>query len=161
MTRHRAKAKSVVTAEVARPVLTRLPDWQARLSDYLAASHSAAFVPGTLDCALFAAGAIEAQTGVDLAADWRGYATLEDGLNGLIKAGFDDHIALCAALLDEVPIGQARPGDIAVLSLGRNLASLGLVQGEFAYVLIEDAAQGRCLHLVPLSLASRAFRVPR
>jgi hypothetical protein len=135
----------------------RHPDWPARLSRYLSLVDRAPFDPGRLDCALFAAGAVEAQTGLDLAAGWRGYATLEEGFQRLSRAGFEDHVALVASLLEEVPVGDALPGDIAVLGLGRNLPSLGVVQGAFVYVLTED---GMGLTLVPRAAAQRAFRVP-
>jgi hypothetical protein len=138
-------------------MMHRHPDWHARLTRYLALVSRAPFQPGTLDCATFAAGAVEAQTGVDLAADWRGYTSLEEGFQRLSQAGLEDHVALVASLLEEVPPHLAEPGDIAVLALGRNLPSLGVVQGEAVYVLVED---GTGLHPVPRRWIDRAFRVP-
>jgi hypothetical protein len=142
----------------APPALKRHPDWQPRLARYLALVARTAFQPGVLDCATFAAGAVEAMTGTDLAAGWRGYGSLEEGFQRLSAAGFDDHVALAASLLEEVPVAQAGPGDVAVLQLGRNLPSLGIVQGEFVYVLAENAPG---LPLQPRSAMSRAFRVPQ
>lgn len=140
------------------PVLKRYPDWASRLARYLAMVARAPFAPGTLDCAIFAAGAIEAQTGVDLAEGWRGrYTTLEDGLDALTAAGFEDHLALARAHLEEIAPAAAEPGDIAACLLGRNLPSFGVVQGEHIYVLVEDLGG---LALVPRSTACLAWRVP-
>ncbi len=137
--------------------MIRHPDWQARLTAYLAQVSATAFAPGHLDCALFAAGAVEAQTGVDHADDWRGrYIDLAEGMGLLAEAGHADHVALVATLLPEVPVAEAQPGDIVVMPLGRALPSLGVVQGSHAYLLVED---GRGLVLRPMGEAVRAFRV--
>lgn len=138
-------------------LMTRLPDWQMRLTRYLAAVARRRFEPGAMDCALFAAGAVEAQTGTDLAAAWRGhYSSLEEGLQRLEAEGHADHVALLASLLSEIAVEAAEPGDIAVLPLGRNLPALGVFQGEAAYVLVEGS---RGFMVVQRSEASRAFRV--
>lgn len=136
----------------------RLADWEDRLTRYLAEVDRADFRIGALDCALFADGAIEAQTGVTLAGAWRGaYSTFEDGLRLLAEVGVEDHIDLTAALLPEVSGAEARPGDIAAVLLGRNLPSLGVVQGEFIYVLAEQGP--RRLLLIPRETTARYFRV--
>jgi hypothetical protein len=156
-----AQAPVPQNPDTPRPVLQRHADWQVRLSRYLALvarmAPETGETDGGLDCATFAAGAVEAQTGVDLAAEWRGYTSLEDGFKRLVDAGFDDHVALVASLLEEVPVAAAGPGDIVALQLGRNLPSLGVVQGEFVYVLLDD--RGR-VTLRPRAEATRAFRVP-
>lgn len=138
--------------------MTRLPDWQQRLTEYLAASARQAFAPGRFDCALFAAGAVEAQTGVDLAARWRGaYGDLAEGLALLAREGVEDHLALVSGHLPEVPVAEARPGDIAALRIGgANLETLAVVQGALAYVPIEGGAG---FVLLPMGLATRAWRV--
>lgn len=59
----------------------RHQDWESRLDRYLTAQRAAEFCYGQLDCALFAAGAVAAMTGVDPAENLRGrYATLREGL---------------------------------------------------------------------------------
>lgn len=51
--------------------MTRLADWPERLARYIAAHRAAAFDWGTCDCALFAAGDVQAITGADvLPARW-------------------------------------------------------------------------------------------
>ncbi|HGG04723.1 MAG TPA: hypothetical protein ENK28_04640 [Aliiroseovarius sp.] len=107
--------------------LTRFPDWQARLSEYLISEMTRGFVYGESDCALFAAGAVLVMTGFDPAAKWRGkYSTLKAGLQLIKSVGHKDHIAATAAVLVEIPTGSARVGDIAVVN-GVGALALGVV----------------------------------
>lgn len=135
--------------------LTRLSDWQTRLHRYLCSTRGRAMQPGQHDCCLFGAGAIEAVTGVDLAADWRGrYTTLAGGQRALKKAGYADHIALIAAHLPEAHPSEALAGDIAIVSTEAGPA-VGVVQGAVVYVL--HAAGG--IGLVPMSIVQHLFKV--
>ena len=131
----------------------RLHDWRGRLAAYLDQTARLPFAPGRHDCALFAAGAVEAMTGIDHAKGWRGYRTLKAGRKKLAEAGYADHIALIADKLDEIPPAFAAAGDLAVVD-GDEDAALGVVLGEMVAVLRPD---GR--GLVPLTEAKRAFRV--
>ncbi|CUH67963.1 hypothetical protein TG4357_03310 [Thalassovita gelatinovora] len=132
----------------------RYPDWNSRLIKYLSTAVETPFQPGIHDCALFFAGAVEAQTGKDHAAPYRGrYTTLRGGLRVLRKDGFGDHIALAAHHLPEIPPSFAQPGDGAVIDTPDGPA-LGVVQGERIYVLGIDR-----LHLMPRLNATRAFGV--
>lgn len=138
-----------------RMILTRLPDWQKRLRRYLAGVNGRPLVPGRHDCCLFGAGAVAAETGVDLAAPWRGrYTTFAGGYRILRRAGHADHVALIAAHLPEAPRLAARAGDIAVVP-GEDGDAVGVVQGEAVYVLGRD---GR-IALVPMAPVLRLFRV--
>ncbi|MCI5097532.1 MAG: hypothetical protein MRY77_14550 [Rhodobacteraceae bacterium] len=135
--------------------LTRLPDWQPRLRRFLAQSDGRPLIAGKHDCCLFGAGAIEAETGVDLAAPWRGrYSTFRGGYRILRKAGYSDHVALIASFLQEIPVFAVRAGDIAIVP-SESGDAVGVVQGEAVYVLGLD---GR-LSLVPLAPVLRLFRV--
>lgn len=96
--------------------LTRLPDWEARLHDYLDAHAGAVFVWGKLDCALFAAGAVAAQTGVDFAAPFRGrYSTAIGSARALTRFGEGTLQATIAARFSSMPIGYARRGDLVMV----------------------------------------------
>lgn len=133
----------------------RRADWQDALVAYLHACARLPFEPGVFDCALFAAGAIEAMTGFDPAAELRGtYATEEEGFAKIAAAGFADHIEMVARLFEEIPVSLARPGDLAAVSTPGNLAALAVVQGEHVYV-----PRARGFGTLPLTQASRAFRV--
>jgi hypothetical protein len=94
----------------------RRPDWPERLHEYVEARRDAPHVWGSNDCAMFAAGAVEAMTGVDPFARWRGTYTDKDTAMCLLSAegGFE---ALCLRTFGEpVAVLQARRGD---LLLGR------------------------------------------
>lgn len=134
--------------------MMRQPDWKLRLIQYLSEAARTPFAPGRHDCALFAAGAVEAMTGMDYARPFKGrYTTLKGGLRILREAGFADAVALAAAWLPEIAPAFAAPGDLAVIDTAAGPA-LGVVQGAGIYVLTPDR-----LGVVPLLGASRAFRV--
>lgn len=133
----------------------RRADWRARLADYAASVAGKKFRFGQLDCALFAAGAVEAQTGLDLAAEWRGnYRSLAHGLRAIKEAGFSDHIDLVAAHFPTIAPSMARVGDIAVLPSDEGEAALGIVQGPGVYCLTPEG-----LVTVSRSLITKAFEV--
>lgn len=114
--------------------IQRTKGWQKRLTAYVDAQRATPFRPGRMDCALFAAGAVEAMTGVDLARGWRGYRTLRAGLKRLEEEGIGDHIELAAEHLREIPDPRRLgPGDVAVIRQGEELV-LGIVQGRYVYV---------------------------
>lgn len=95
----------------------RLPDWQTRLGALVSQRLPQPFAWGSNDCILFAADAVLACTGVDLAADMRGrYATEADALALLAQHG--GPVALAVARLGRVvPVDLAQPGDIGVASI--------------------------------------------
>lgn len=133
----------------------RLPDWRVRLGEYMARVAYLPFRPGQHDCALFAAGAVEAMTGTDLAAAWRGrYRRLEDGQAALRDAGFASHVDLAARLFPEVLPSFAQAGDLAVFEADGGAEALGVVQGGAAYVLRPEG-----LAIVSRLHMQRAFRV--
>lgn len=131
----------------------RRPDWQARLTAYVVSMQGAGFEAGRLDCALFAAGAVEAMTGTDHARGYRGYRTVAGGYKRVKARGHADHVALVASRLKEVPPSFAQAGDLAVVP-GEDGPALGIVQGEHVYVMRPDG-----LGLVSLLSVERAFRV--
>ncbi len=114
----------------------RRPDWRPRLQSYLARVSGRRFRAGRHDCALFAAGAIHAQTGFDPAHLWRGqYRNLDEGYALLRGAGFEDPAAFVAARCEEIAPARAAAGDIAVLAGDDGTAALGVVQGAMVYCL--------------------------
>ncbi len=135
--------------------LTRLTDWRPRLVAYLAGVTARPFAYGTHDCALFAAGAVEAMTGHDLAAHYRGlYGSLKEGLKLLGRERLTDHVALLRYLFEEIPAAFATVGDIAVIG-EVGTPALGIFEGEQIIVLRETG-----LGLMPRAAATLAFRVP-
>lgn len=135
-------------------MITRKEDWQLPLMQFLAAAARRPFQPGVHDCALFTAGAVEAMTGVDIAAAFRGrYSTLRGGHRVLRRCGYADHVAIAAYNFPEIAPAFAAPGDIAVVPTPDGPA-LGIVQGASIYVV---APTGLGAH--GLLTASRAFKV--
>lgn len=137
--------------------LARLPDWRPRLATYLGQVARRKFRPGRHDCALFAAGAVRAMTGQDLAAAWRGkYRTLEAGQAALQAAGFSDHVALAASFFAAIDPARAQVGDLAVLPADGPEArgALGIIQGPLVYVLTPGG-----LALVSRLEIERAFKI--
>lgn len=135
--------------------MTRLPDWRTRLTAYLAEVARRPFRPGSMDCAMFVAGAVKAMTGEDPAAGFRGrYYSLSGGRRLVTAAGHADMIGVAAAQFPEVAPIFAQAGDIAVVDGDDGAPAFGLVQGALIYVRRPEG-----LGLVPLTDARRAFRV--
>ena len=117
----------------------RLYNWESRLSAYAARVAREGFAWGRHDCALFAAGAVEAVTGTDPAAAWRGqYRTRAGGMRLIRAAGFADHVAAAESWFPRLDHGMHLPGDLAVFPAADKLGALGVVMGELAYVLRRD-----------------------
>lgn len=134
--------------------MERFPDWQARLAGWLRDNRKRAFEQGKWDCGLFAAGAIEAMTGVDVVAEVRGrYTTTRGAMRVLKRLGHKDHIALFASHLPEVPLLSARPGDLVTFEAEDGLA-LAIIQGAGAY-----HAGPHGLAVMSMQVAHRAYRV--
>jgi len=127
-------------------------DWEARLHDYLQSVQRRGFDPATHHCGIFAADAVLAMTGTDHAAKWRG-KSMKAGMTAIRKAGFADHVALLASVLEEVPVAFGHIGDVAVIETPEGDA-LGIVQGAQITVLRPEG-----LGLVGLLAAKRMFRV--
>ncbi len=135
--------------------LGRLHDWQPRLRRWLGGIAGRPILPGHHDCCLFGAGAIHAQTGVDIAAPWRGrYTTFAGGRRVLRRAGYADHVALIAAHLPADHVSTALPGDIAIVP-GEDGDAVGVVQGTGVYVLTQSGRLG----IVPMAPVLHLFKL--
>lgn len=134
--------------------MQRLTDWRSRLNAYFLDMKREPLTYGISDCALFAAGAVQAMTGEDPAVAFRGrYTTLRGGLRVLRMAGYRDHIDLTTHLLPEVHPAFAGDGDVASVDTTEGMA-LGIFSGEVVYVL---APVG--LGVRPRTEASKAWKV--
>ena len=118
--------------------MSRVHGWHGRLTRYLAEARKKPYEVGVHDCALFAAGAIEAITGVDLASSFRGrYDTIEQGMSLVNKEGFIDHIDMARAHFPSERPARAHIGDLAVVRIGESVVALGVVAGSRVYILGE------------------------
>lgn len=136
-------------------MFVRLPAWRSRLSTCIEAALERPFEWGEHDCALFAADAVKAMTGVDHASFWRGrYSIARGAMKILGRNGYDDHVAYVAAHLPEVHPAVADTGDIVVIEAPDGLA-LGVLVGA------QIAAPGPAgLGFTSRGHAIRAFHVP-
>lgn len=132
--------------------MQRHHDWQQRLTEYLVATAATPFRPGQHDCALWAAGAIEAMTGENPALRFD-YTRLHDGLKVLKSRGYDDHISYVDAHFAPVHPAFVQPGDLVAVD-GDLDQSLGIVLGETVAVL-----RRRGWGHVPLTAAVQGWRV--
>ncbi len=131
--------------------MIRLPDWETRLHDYLAASEGAVFAWGVVDCALFAAGAVEAMTGIDPAASYRGhYSTATGAIKALRRYGAGTLADTISAAFPERAIGHARRGDLVMVDgmvgvcIGSDAVFVGEENGVAGLVRYSRADWARC-----------------
>lgn len=91
----------------------RLPDWETRLCGLLDAARERPFALGAWDCALFGGAVVEALTGVDIAAPYRGrYSTVRGYKRALTAQGHRDIFGPFDTLGERVPLALLRRGDI-------------------------------------------------
>jgi hypothetical protein len=109
--------------------MMRLHDWQTRFAALVAERWAQPFEWGTRDCCLWAADAVQAITGQDLAADLRGtYADLRGGLRTIAAVG--GLPALCTSRLGpQILPAQAQPGDVGLVDEGEAFHALVVQAG--------------------------------
>lgn len=110
--------------------MARFSDWPRRLTAWLTNAVRLPEEVGVHDCVLFAAGAAEAQTGVDVADGIRGYATYREGLRRLGVRRLRD---APGRFFQKIPTVRMQRGDIAYVveevSPGRKRAGLMVCEG--------------------------------
>lgn len=105
----------------------RRPDWQQRLSSYLEEREKAPFAWGSNDCCAFAAGAVEAVTGVDHLTVFGRYESAS-AARALIRSYGGLEALVSVVLGPSVSPQMAAVGDIVLLvNEGRKM--LGLCNG--------------------------------
>lgn len=93
--------------------LTRLPDWEDRLSTWLIECAAASFEWGKLDCLMFAAGAVKAVTGFDPGKGHRGrYNSHASSVRYLKKLGANSPSGYLDGIFPPTPKAFARRGDL-------------------------------------------------
>lgn len=133
----------------------RRADWEQALADYLDGKREAAFAWGVCDCAMFAAGAIKAMTGVDPAADIRGKYKSQAGAGRAIKQrGCADLGEWVSGILEEIHPAHARRGDVVM-----DRGNLGICSGQIAYFIGEENGEPGLVSR-PVLECERAWRVP-
>lgn len=133
--------------------MTRHPDWENRLSEYLASMAGVSFNYGQADCALFAAGAVQAMTGDDPAKAFRGkYKSMAGSVRALKDIGAGTLEATISAMFSEIPPAFARRGDLVMHD-----GAVGVCVGSDALFIL-DASQGAGLERITRERWQKAFR---
>jgi hypothetical protein len=140
-----------------KPKLVRLPNWEERLNALVSERLRAPFRWGVHDCALWGADVVEALTGLDFGAPFRGIYSDAEGAAAALRAHgggtvvrtFDRHLPRTLPAF-------ARRGDLVRLPRGAAAphGALGVVIGEVA-LFVADAGLIR----VPASAWSMAWSV--
>jgi ferric-dicitrate binding protein FerR (iron transport regulator) len=108
--------------------LHRYPDWEARLAAYLDSVRVRPFEWGTHDCCLFAAGAVEAMTGVDPMPEFRGaYSTQRGARRALATHGASKLSLTLDTKFARVPASLAHRGDIVMHAGAIGIAGAGFL----------------------------------
>jgi hypothetical protein len=140
--------------------LRRLPQWRQLLDEVIElARREPHDWAKQQDCGMgLVVPAVLAMTGTDIAPDFRGAYSTEDGALGAIRgAGATDLAGLVAARLPEYSSGpaNARVGDVAAVPAPAPFGwALGIFNGERVFVLKTTG-----LGTVDRSRVTRAFRV--
>ena len=137
--------------------LSRLDDWRARLAAEMDRQRRDPFAWGKHDCAIgFAAGIVEALTGVDLAKGYRGkYSSPRGALKILAEAKADSLSAFVAQRLPRVHPAFANVGDIGIVAADGPLdEALCMIDASGLVVMTEQGHGHR-----PRADLIRAFKV--
>lgn len=131
----------------------RVHDWPEQLNDVIDAARKTPFEWGRHDCCLFAADAVQAITGVDHAADYRGaYKTARGAKRALRKRGFDHIEQPLDALFLRVDCRLAGRGDLVVTEADG--LAVGIHLGSALAFVSQDG-----LEFLPVNRALMAWRV--
>lgn len=85
---------------------------------------------GTFDCALNCADMVLAITGIDLAAQFRGMYTTEEGaFQELAKYGYETPVDAIRAHFETQPVSELRNGDIGAFNVGNMLVAGPVYKG--------------------------------
>ena len=142
--------------------MTRLPDWQSKLSVFMDEHEDGIFGYGRLDCCIFVCDAIQVMTGIDVAGKYRGtYLTRFGALQSI--EGQTGGKSIRHAVKDVTdafgmrnrPITEAQRGDVVSILRPRDI-SLGIVDlsGErIAVVSIKGLLR------IPIATANSSWQV--
>lgn len=134
--------------------MERTQGWERRLSAMIERHRCTEFAWGVHDCALWAAAAVEAQTGVDLRPHLEGYTRAGEAWDMVRKKWGHIENAPEALGLREVPVPRARRGDIMTYGFrGGRWIAFGVCMGAQAALLGQ-----RGLEWLPTLRARKAWR---
>lgn len=108
--------------------LTRLPDWELRLTDYVSGIVGKPLVWGETDCLMLAAFGVLAVTGTDLRPPRLRYRTERGAVQALARRGYDGPVAAVDARLERIAPVFAQRGDVAAI-IRDGTETCGIVTG--------------------------------
>jgi hypothetical protein len=118
--------------------MTRLRDWPSRFAALVAGARARPFAWGSHDCCLWAADAVQALTGRDPAAQWRGTYSSELGAFRIVfTLGGLPAIAALGGV--EIPPGLSVTGDVGTVRWPDGIVSLGVCGGDGRWLVVGDA----------------------
>jgi hypothetical protein len=143
--------------------LKRLNTWTTALHTFFMGEANLPFAWGSNDCCLFAANAVEAITGTDLADDFRGkyrdeasaFALINSVSGGSTVADAAAHCAAKHGLTEYTHPLMAKRGDLVVISNGGNLIA-GVVHLNGRDVI---STSGTGLVRLPITAVVRSWSV--
>lgn len=142
--------------------MKRLTDWEERLGLFIAENRERQFAWGEWDCILFACAAVEAMTGTDPAAEYRGrYDDAKGAALALRELGQGTLVKTIDATFPHRPFGKAQRGDIVLFrgSAGICMGAFGLFVGEEALADAIATPKREGLVSIPRSLFEKAWAV--
>ncbi len=112
-------------------ILTRKQNWPQLLREAIEEKKHSRFQPGTHDCCISACDIVEKMTGVDVAAEFRGYTDKEGMQATLAEHGGVEMIAESVMIeygCSEIPPSMAQRGDFLLLDMpdGATIANVDL-----------------------------------
>lgn len=132
--------------------MTKLPDWEARLSALVSEAHHTPFAWGEHDCCLWVANCVLAQTGIDPAKGIRGgYLGAREAVTMLETMGGLEGVGNRLGM--RIPPLMAMHGDVGIVK-GDDRDLMGLCNGDHWLVTGTNG-----LMSLPLDFALMAWRV--
>lgn len=126
----------------------RAVDWEDQLNACIEAWQGRAFAWGAADCCTWAAAAVEAQTGIDLMAEFRGaYKSKTGAARALRDIGAGTLVETMDAKLERIPPAWAKRGDVVMID-----GNLGICNGRDALMIGDDG-----LERLPMGAATAAW----
>ena len=136
--------------------MPRLQDWQSRLFAAIGEKKNVPFSWGINDCMMFSADMVEAVTGVDHAADYRGTYTTREEAQAIIESltGAKDNVGIIDSLFKRIPVLRAHRGDLVAAVISDRGPSIGICAGGGCWFVGPDG-----LVQYPLQNCITAWRV--
>lgn len=132
----------------------RISNWPTELNNFIETRRATPFQWGKNDCALFAADAVLAITGIDHAAEYRGrYTTRIGSARVLLRSGIKDLRELLSLYFDELAPASVRRGDLACFDTG-NGPTIGVCVGQY---IVAPGAAG--LEWIPMTIVEEGWSI--